>query len=274
MVSVYSMMLLFSALKCMLFLGGAVCCPQYLSLWCKEWNNVAASRTLVIPGAAYEPLVLWHYIRGRFLFEKLRTWITDSGVLPHGMGGSCCCRRQPSFFKWFLAFFLYIPIFIFIFKVFRAFQDKPVQSFLAPVFTISHVPVLQPSAGVNSVQWGQEALTEQVYLGSMCSSSFLPCKPKNQAVLPYTAGSSVMNSHSHVEDLGYLCRGGHWVTAEATPLLQKRLPTCVWSYRRTAETPAAHWSVCGWMGGGRRKSRVRLRSLKTHSFPSVNIHWW
>lgn len=37
----------------------------------------------------------------------------------------------------------------------------------------------------------QEALAQQACLRSSCSSSSLPCKPKNQAVLPYAARSSV-----------------------------------------------------------------------------------
>lgn len=73
-----------------------------------------------------------------------------------------------------------------------------------------------------------------------------------------------MGSDSQMEDLGYLCRGGHYVTAEAIPFLQNNLPTCVCSCR-TAETPAA-WLVGVWMDGGRWEE-VRDR-VKEHE----NLH--
>lgn len=187
---VSSMMLFFPALQCVLFLGAAARRPWYLSLWRDGWSNLDVPLTLIVLGAAFEPRVPWHYVWGVFLFEKLWTWITDGVVLPHRMGGSCCCQRQPSFSSWFLGLFLGYSNYYFL-KSLQGISGQTCTKFFSVSIPSKPRPSVTALCWSHSVQCCQEALAEQACLGSTCSSSVLPCKPKNQAVLPYTARSSV-----------------------------------------------------------------------------------
>lgn len=115
---------------------------------------------------AIEPFALSFYIWGILLFGGI--------VLPHRVGGSCCCQRQPCSPSWFLSLFLdYYNYFSK--KVFRAFQKKLVESFYTGVHD-NLCPSVTPLWVLKLIALsGARRHLQSIYLCilCLCSSSFL-----------------------------------------------------------------------------------------------------
>lgn len=108
---------------------------------------------------AIEPFVLSFYIWGILLFGGI--------VLPHRVGGSCCCQRQPCSPSW--VFESISGLFRFFFKEsFQGISKETCWKFLQ-WGSWQPVPLCYTSLSVevNSIKWCQEALTEHLSVYSV-----------------------------------------------------------------------------------------------------------
>lgn len=137
---------------------------------------------------AIKPFVLQFYIWGILLFETHWWWLCFTSY----DGWKLLLSKAALFL--FLIFESISGLFQFFFQEsLQGISEETCRKFLALGFMTTYAPLLHfsKSVEVNSVKWCQEALTEHTCPLSVCSSSFLPCKPRNWAMLHYAGWSYV-----------------------------------------------------------------------------------